>query len=68
MCKGGNTAGTGEREAVLEAAERWVEALETLVAAKQRSEETETEQEDLDIAGSQLVIAVARWRKARGSG
>lgn len=65
---GGKTAGIGERDAVLDAAEKWVEALEVLVAAKQRSEEAETEQEVLDIAGSQLVVAVARWRKARGCG
>ncbi|HEX3984603.1 MAG TPA: hypothetical protein VHX12_12990 [Acidisoma sp.] len=68
MCEGGKTAGTGERDALLEAAEKWVEALEVLVAAQQRSGETEMEQEDLDIAGSQLVMAVARWRTARGSG
>jgi hypothetical protein len=58
------TAGIGERDAVLKAAENWVEALEAVVAAKQRK--TEAEQEVLDIAGSQLVMAVARWRAARG--
>lgn len=62
------TVGIGEREAVLKAAEEWVEALEALVAAKQGSGETEAEQEVYDIAGSQVVMAVARWRAARGSG
>ena len=59
------TAGLSERDAVVKAAEKWVEALEAVVAAKQGSRETDAEQEALDIAGSQLVMAVARWRTAR---
>jgi hypothetical protein len=43
-----------EADAVLKAADAWVIALETLVAAKQIARETEAEQEAVDIAGSQL--------------
>jgi hypothetical protein len=68
MGEGGKRAGTRGQDAVLEAAEKWVEALESLVAARQGAGETEAEQEILDIAGSQLVTAVARWRIARSSG
>jgi hypothetical protein len=53
---------TGEVSAVLKAADEWVSALETLVAAKESGGETDPEQEVLDIAGSQLVVAVMRWR------
>lgn len=54
-------------EAVLRAADEWVSTQEALVAARQVSEETETEaeQEAVDIAGSQLVVAVTRWRSGR---
>jgi hypothetical protein len=52
-------------EAVLKAADEWVSAQEALVAAKQTSEETEAEQEAVDIAGSLLVMAVTRWRLQR---
>jgi hypothetical protein len=53
-------------EAVLRAAESWVVAQEALVAAKQVSKETEAEEEAVDIAGTQLVLAVKRWRSGRG--
>lgn len=53
-------------ETVLKAADEWVSAQEALVAVKQVSEETEAEQEAVDIAGSQLVVAVTRWRSERG--
>jgi hypothetical protein len=53
-------------EAVLKAAENWVAAQEALVAAKQVSKETEAEREAADIAGTQLVLAVRRWRSERG--
>jgi hypothetical protein len=49
-------------EAVLKAADEWVSAQEALVAAQKVSEETETEREAVDIAGSRLVVAVIRWR------
>jgi hypothetical protein len=52
-------------EAVLKAADEWVSAQEALVAAQQRSEETEAEQEAVDVAGSRLVVAVIRWRSRR---
>jgi hypothetical protein len=55
-------------EAVLKAADEWLSAQEALVAAKRVSKETEAEQEAADIAGSLLVIAVTRWRSARGPG
>jgi hypothetical protein len=54
-------------EAVLEAANEWVAAQEALVAAQQISEETEAEQEVVDIAGSRLVLAVTRWRSSRSN-
>jgi hypothetical protein len=54
-----------EADAVLKAADEWVSAQEALVAAQQRSEETEAEREAVDIAGSRLVVAVARWRSRR---
>jgi hypothetical protein len=53
-------------EAVLRAAESWVAAQEDLVAARQVSQETEAEQEAVDIAGTQLVLVVRRWRSERG--
>jgi hypothetical protein len=52
-------------DAVLRAADEWVSALEALVAARQSCRESEAEQEVLDIAGSQLVVAVTRWRSTR---
>jgi hypothetical protein len=54
-----------EVEAVLKAADEWVLAQEALVAATQVSEETEAEREAVDIAGSRLGVAVARWRSRR---
>jgi hypothetical protein len=54
-----------EVEALLKTADEWVSALEALVAAQQRSEETEAEHEAVDIAGSRLVVAVTRWRSRR---
>ena len=66
--RGGVSPGTAERDAVLSAADEWVSALEALVAAKQSSDETEAEQELLDIAGSRLVMAVARWRSSDDPG
>jgi hypothetical protein len=48
--------------AVLEAADNWVTALEALVAARQASRDTEATQEAFDIAGSQLVVAVKNRR------
>ena len=53
-------------EAVLQTADEWLLAQEALVAAKQVSEETEAEQEAVDIAGSRLVLAVTRWRSNGG--
>lgn len=35
------------------------------MAAKQVSKETEAEEEVVDIAGAQLVLAVRRWRSGR---
>jgi hypothetical protein len=52
-------------EAVLKAADEWVSALEVLVTAKQRFEETGVEKEAVDIAGSRLVTAVTRLRLSR---
>ena len=52
-------------EAVLKAAESWVTAQEALLAAKRVSEETEAEEEAVDVAGTQLVLAVGRWRSER---
>jgi hypothetical protein len=54
-----------EVEAGLKAADEWVLAQETLVAAIRVSEETEAEREAVDIAGSRLVVAVTRWRSSR---
>jgi hypothetical protein len=54
-----------EADAVLKAADAWVTAQEALVAVKQVAEETDAEQEAVDIAGSQLVLAVTRWRANR---
>jgi hypothetical protein len=56
-----------EADAVLKAADAWVTAQEALVAVEQVTEETEAEQEAVDIAGSQLVLAVTRWRANRGT-
>ena len=53
-------------KAVLRAADEWVCAQEALVAAKQVSEETEREQEAVEIAQVRLVVAVTRWRKTTG--
>jgi hypothetical protein len=53
-------------EAVLQTADEWLLAQEALVAAKQVSDETEAEQEAVDIAGSRLVLAVTRWRSSGG--
>jgi hypothetical protein len=50
---------------VLRAADEWVSALEALVATRQGCGDGEAEQEVLDIAGSQLVVAVTRWRSTR---
>jgi hypothetical protein len=55
-------------EAVLKAAVEWLSTQEALVAAKQVSEETATDQEAADIAGSRLVVAVTQWRAERGAG
>jgi hypothetical protein len=52
-------------EAVLKAADEWVSAQEALVAARQVSKEAAAEQVAVDIAGSQLVVAVTRWRSSR---
>jgi hypothetical protein len=54
-----------EADAVLKAADEWVSTVEALVAAKQVAEETEAEQEAVDIAGSRLVVMVTRWRSVR---
>jgi hypothetical protein len=54
-----------EVDGVLKAADEWVSALEALVAIRQGCGEDEAEQEVLDIAGSQLVVAVTRWRSTR---
>lgn len=60
--------GTEQVRAVLKAADEWVSALEELVAAKQSGGETKAEHEILDIAGSQLVVAVTRWGSGRDLG
>jgi hypothetical protein len=52
-------------KAVLKAAEEWVSAEEALVAAQQNSEDTEAEQEAVDVASSRLVVAVTRSRSER---
>lgn len=57
-----------EEDLVLKAADEWVGALEALVAARQGCGESEAEREALDIAGSQLVVAVTRWRSSRDPG
>jgi hypothetical protein len=49
-------------------ADEWVSALEALVTAKQTGGETEADHEVLDIAGSQLVVAVTRLRSGRDLG
>jgi hypothetical protein len=51
-----------ELEVLLKTADDWVSAQEALLAAKQMCKETEAEREAADIAGSRLVVAVARWR------
>lgn len=56
-----------EMDAVLAAADAWVEALEALMAVKQGLNETEAESEEFDIAGSQLVVAVTRWRSSQSA-
>jgi hypothetical protein len=48
--------------AVLNAADEWVSALETLVDARRAGKSFEAEEEALDIAGTRLVIAVTQWR------
>ena len=58
---------TFEAEAVLKAADEWVLAQEALVAAMHASQGTEAEREAVDIAGSQLVVAVTRWRSRRAN-
>ncbi len=49
-------------DAVLKAADEWVAAQEALIAAKPVAEETEAEEEAVDVAGAKLVLAVTRWR------
>ena len=66
--RGAMRPGIGERDAVLNAADEWVSALEALVAGRQGSGETEADHEVLDIAGSRLVMAVVRWRSNSGPG
>ena len=56
-----------EVDAVLKAADAWVAAQEALLAARQGSQEIKAKQEAADIAGSQLVVAVTRWRSKRGT-
>jgi hypothetical protein len=51
-------------EAVLDAAVEWVSAQEALVDARQAVEETDAELEAVDLAGSQLAVAVTRWRSS----
>jgi hypothetical protein len=51
-----------EIDALLKAADEWMTAQEALVAAQQRCEETDAQQEGVDIAGAKLVVAVRRWR------
>jgi hypothetical protein len=52
-------------EMVLRTADEWVSAQEALVTAEWVSEDTEVEQEAVDIAGSLWVTAVTRWRSRR---
>jgi hypothetical protein len=49
--------------AVLKAAEDWFAAQEALLVAKQFGEQSEAEEEALDIAGSRLAVAVKQWRR-----
>ena len=51
-----------ETDALLKAADEWMTAQEALVAAQQRCEGTEAQEEGIDIAGAKLVTAVKRWR------
>jgi hypothetical protein len=55
----------GVVETVLNAADQWVSAQEALVAARAVSEETDVEEEAVDIAGARLVAAAMRWRASR---
>ena len=52
-------------EAVLEAADEWVSAQESLLGAAASPEGREARQEAADIAGARLVVAVKRWRARR---
>jgi hypothetical protein len=52
-------------DAVLKASVAWVDALQSLVAARENGSGVEAEREAVDIAGSQLVVAVMRWRANR---
>jgi hypothetical protein len=55
-------------QVVLKAADEWVSTQEGLVAAQQNSQDSEAEQEAVDVAGVRLVVAVTRWRSERGAG
>jgi hypothetical protein len=57
-----------EVDAVPKAADDRIQAREALLAAKQGSQEIEAKQDAVDIAGSQLVVAVMRWRSERDPG
>ncbi|HEX3984604.1 MAG TPA: hypothetical protein VHX12_12995 [Acidisoma sp.] len=54
-------------EAVLRAADEWGAAQEALVAAIQACRATADEEEAADLAGTKLVVAVARWRSKQDS-
>lgn len=51
-------------EAVLKAADNWVNAMEALVAARNTGE-VEAQQDAADLAGVRLVLAVTSWRLSR---
>lgn len=57
--------GSPREEAVLKAADDWLTTLEALIASREIAEGTEVRQEDADIAGVALVLAVTSWRSAR---
>jgi hypothetical protein len=51
-----------DTDAILRAADEWVTAQEAVVAARQRLEKTELQEERADLAGAKLVVAIKQWR------
>ena len=60
----GSVMSSPREEAVLRAADDWVNAMEALVAARNTGEGTgvEARQDAADLAGVRLVLAVKSWR------